>query len=218
MGLFDWWNKSSNRGKRQQTQREDLDIYPGMRVEVSSEDGRMFLAAELIDLRGDRARLKPCMDGSLLTRSEDPVPVTIRGRGKRSGTVVMEARVRSGPSGIWQAEHLELVKRTDSRASFRIDVDLVATASCSGGPEEPCRLRNISTGGACIGMEFRHNVGDKLLLRVKLPPETERAALACQIVRINEHRHDYFEYGCRFLELEAADENQILRSIYAMWK
>lgn len=221
MGLFDLLGRTSRQRKEQEAQqrarREDLDIYPGMRVEVSTEDGKLFLAAELIEVRGDRVRLKPCIEGSLLTQTEAPVPVIIRGRSsKHDRAVVMEALVRSGPNGTWRAEHLELVKRTDNRVSFRMDVDLEGTIAAAGGPEEPCRLHNISTGGACISMRTRYNVGEKLLLRVQLPPETEPAALVCQIVRINERRYDYFEYGCRFLDLELADENCILRSIFTM--
>ena len=226
MGLSDLLGKSARQRRWEEearrARREDLDLYPGMRVEVTANDGRMFLAAELIDLRGDRARLKPRMEGSLLTRSDAPVPVTIRGySSKRNGAVVLEATLRSGSNGAWLAEHLELVKRVDNRASFRIDVDLEAVVTAMGrsqAPEEPCRLRNISTGGACISMETRHNVGDKLLMRVSLLPETERSALVCQIVRIIEHRHDYFEYGCRFLELGAADENRVLRRIFEAWR
>lgn len=221
MGLFELLGKSPEQRKReeaeQRARREDLDLYPGMRMEVSTGDGRLFLAAELMELRGDRAKLRPCMDGSLLTRSDAPIPVTMRGfSSKRNGVVVVEATVRSGSNNIWYAKHLELVKRVDNRASFRMDVDLVAVVVPMGrpqAPEEPCLLRNISTGGACISMETRHNVGDKLLMRVYLLPETERSALACQIVRVIEHRYDYFEYGCRFLNLDAADENRVLRSI-----
>lgn len=219
MGLFGLQRKTDRQRKaeeeRRRARREDLDIYPGMRMEVATGDGRMVLSAELIDLRGDRARLRPHMDGNLLTRSDAPVPVTIRGRSSRGkGAVVLEATLRSGSNNTWQAEHLKLIKRTDNRASFRMDVDLEATVSAAGQPEEPCRLLNISTGGACIGMETRHNVGDKLLMRVGLLSETEHSALPCQILRIDEHRHEYFVYGCRFLDLKAEDENWVLRSIF----
>lgn len=220
MGLSDLFGRGPRQRKREEARRarqEDMDLYPGMRVEVTTADGRMFLAAELVDLRGDRARLKPRMEGNLLTQADAPVPVIIRGHSsKRNGAVVLEAVLRSGPNNLWQAEHLELVKRVDNRATFRMDVDLEAAVSAMNqpqAPEEACRLRNISTGGACISTAARHNVGDKLLMRVNLLPETECSRLVCQIVRINEHRYNYFEYGCRFLELEAADENRVLRSI-----
>lgn len=125
--------------------------------------------------------------------------------------------MRAGSNNTWQAEHLELVKRTDNRASFRMDVDLEASAAPvdrPDGPEEPCRLLNISTGGARVSMSSRRNVGDKFLMWVHLPPETELSGLVCQIVRIDERRYDYFEYGCRFLYMEPTDENLVLRAIF----
>ena len=127
--------------------------------------------------------------------------------------MVLEGTLRAGPNNTWQAEHLELVKRPDSRASFRMDVDLEGAVCAPGQPERPCRLLNISTGGALVELESRHNVGDRLLLRVDLLPETHGRPLACQILRIDRRRHGCFVYGCRFLDLEAADENRVLRAI-----
>ena len=63
MGLFDAFRKSPKERQaeeaRKRAAREDLDVYSGMRVEVTSGDGRIFLVARLSDLRGDRAQLEP---------------------------------------------------------------------------------------------------------------------------------------------------------------
>ena len=45
-------------------------------------------------------------------------------------------------------------------------------------------------------------------------PNTTLSGLVCQIVRVDERRYDYFEYGCRFLGLDPEDENLVLRSIF----
>ena len=63
MGLFDafrkkpWEKRADEAYKR--AMREDLEVYSGMRVEVTSSDGRVFLVARLLELRGDRAQLEP---------------------------------------------------------------------------------------------------------------------------------------------------------------
>lgn len=222
MGLLSLFGKSDRQRKFEQERRraktEDLDLYPGMRLEITTDDGRLFLVAELLELRGDRAKLRTFIDGRLLAKSDAPISVTMRGySSKRNGAVVAKAKVRSGSSNIWYAEHVELAERSDRRATFRIDVDLEGTAvptAWNQAPEEPCRLRNISTGGVCISMGTRHDVGDKLLLRAQLFPDGEQTALACQIVRILQHRYDYFEYGCRFLYVDPTDENLVLRAIF----
>ena len=119
MGLFDVFRKTPQERRAEEAHRraaqEDLEVYSGMRVEVTSGDGRIFLVAKLLDLRGDRARLEPAADGSLLTRLDEPLNVIMRGySSKTNRAVVLEGTVRVGPNKLWQAEHLEI-----GRASCR---------------------------------------------------------------------------------------------------
>ena len=116
MGLFDVFRKTPQERRAEEAHRraaqEDLEVYSGMRVEVTSGDGRIFLVAKLLDLRGDRARLEPAADGSLLTRLDEPLNVIMRGYSSRTNrAVVLEGTVRVGPNKLWQAEHLALVQR-----------------------------------------------------------------------------------------------------------
>lgn len=224
MGLFGWFRKSPKQREEEESQRrartEDLEIYSGMRVEVSSEDGRMFLVARLIGLRGDHAQLKPATEGSLLTTVEEPVPVTLRGYSSRENkAVIMKCTVRSGGKDLWQAEHLSLIKRVNDRAFFRMGTSLPGKLAPLGqlsGAAEDCRLVNISVGGACISTGIRHNIGDKFLLWSKLTPDSAAIQVTCQIVRINERKYGSFEYGCRFLNLGEAEEERLLQIIFAM--
>lgn len=221
MGLFGWFGKSPKQKEAEESERraraEDLEIYSGMRVEVTTEDGRMFLTARLVGLRGDRAQLQPETQGNLLTETEKAVPVTLRGySSKENKAVVMQADIRLGANNVWQAEHITLVKAGNDRTFFRMDTNVEALVIPEYGEEETCKLINISVGGACIGSRVRRNVGDKYLMRVKLLPEAEQSELRCQILRIIERRHDYFEYGCKFLNLREADENHILQIIFDM--
>lgn len=106
MGLFGLFRKSPKQREEEESQRraqtEDLEIYSGMRVEVTSDDGRMFLVARLTGLRGDRAQLKPATEGSLLTTLEEPVLVTLRGySSKENKAVIMKCTVRSGGKNLW---------------------------------------------------------------------------------------------------------------------
>ena len=223
MGLFAKFRKTAKQTEEEaaieRARKEDLEIYSGMRVEVTSTDGRMFLVARLSGLRGDRAQLKLSTDAVLMASSEEPVPVTLRGySSKENRAVFLRGTVRLGAGGGWQVEHLALVKRNDDRIHLRADTDaegVISPLDRPGGAEEPCRLMNISVGGACLGLQTRHDVGDKFLLRTRLAPGGELLALRCQVLRILERRHGYFEYGCRFLELEASNEERILRYIFA---
>lgn len=199
---------------------QDLEVYSGMRVEVTSDDGRIFLIARLHGLRGDRAQLQPLQEGSQLIKLEEPVPVSLRGYSSREGKAVfLEGTVRSGISGIWHAEHLALIKTSNDRAFYRVDVALDATFTLIGRyipMEEPCTLVNISVGGACVSSKIRHEIGDKFLLFVKLLPDLEPSMMYCQILRIVTRKHDYFEYGCSFSRMTEIDQEKINQIIFAI--
>ncbi|MCI9156208.1 MAG: PilZ domain-containing protein [Lawsonibacter sp.] len=221
-GFLQGFGKSAKQKRAEESQRrakeEDLELYSGMQVEVTSEDGRMFLTATLLDLRGDRAQLEPRSEGNLLAGTEEPVPVTLRGYSSLEGkAVVLEGTIRPNPNGLWEAEHLVLVKRGNDRAFFRVDTNIDAGVTPMGSfssKEEPCKVLNISVGGIFVSSKLRHNVGDKFILQVKLLPELEPSLMFCQVLRILERRADYFEYGCQFLRLNSADEERILQIIF----
>ena len=81
--------------------------------------------------------------------------------------------------------------------------------------EKPCKLLNISIGGACISSEYRYHDGDKFLLKVRLLEDRTESAMFSQVMRVIEKGDAGFEYGCRFLELTDADQEQITQNIFA---
>lgn len=218
--LFKRFGKSGRAHETEEDQRktlaEDLELYSGMRVEVSSEDKQVFLVASLVDLWGDQARLKPLNENGLLT--EEPVPVSIRGYSSLDRkAVLIEGTIRPGASGLLEAENLVLIKRSNDRAFFRVGTNIEAYITPMGSfsaEEETCKVLNISVGGVCLGSKGQHNVGDKFIMRVKLLKELEPSLMFCQVLRILERKEDYFEYGCQFLRLTASDEERILQIIF----
>ena len=223
MGLFGLFGKSPKQREEEESQRrareEDLEIYSGMRVEVTSDDGRMFLVAVLTGLRGDRAQLRPATEGGMLTPLEEPALVTLRGySSKENKAVIMKCTVRSGGKNFWQAEHLSLIKRSNDRAFFRMGISIPGRLVIMGRADaqaEECRLLNISVGGAGVRSVHRYYEGDKFLLKVRLLEDRPESVMFSQVVRVIEKEDGTFEYGCRFLELTEDDESQITRNIFA---
>ena len=82
--------------------------------------------------------------------------------------------------------------------------------------ERPCKLLNISVGGASISSESRYHMGDKFLLKVRLLEDKPVSAIYGQVVRIAEKDGGRFEYGCQFLELTDDDQEKITQSIFAI--
>ena len=226
MGLFDAFRKSPRERRAEESHRramrEDLEVYSGMRVEVTSGVGRVFLVAKLLELRGDRAQLEPGAGGSLMTQLDEPLQVSLRGYSSRENRAVMlEGTIRMGANKLWQAEHLALVDREEEhRANVRVETDLEGSFTVvdrPGVPEEQCQVKNMGMGGVCIGSQSRRDVGDRLLLRVNRLLELGDICLNCQILRINDRKPGYFEYGCRFLAPDEETERRLFRAMYALY-
>ena len=220
MKLFKLFGKKAD-AQPQKTEMEqdgdELQIYSGMRVEVTAMDGRMLFVAKLMGLHGDQAELHQYSEADI--SQEGPFPVKIRGYSDRDRKAVyMEGVIAPLPEKKWSVTELKVCRIENDRAFFRLDTNLDATATMFSGlemGEKPCKLLNISIGGACISSEYRYYDGDKFLLKVRLLEDRPESAMFSQVMRIIEKGDAGFEYGCRFLELTDADQEQITQNIFA---
>lgn len=197
-------------------EEDELEIYSGMRVEVTAFDGRMLFVAKLMGLNGNQAELHQYSEAAV--SREEPLPVRIRGYSDRDRKAVnMEGVIAPLPQNKWTVTELKVCWIGNDRAFFRLITNLDATATMFSGlamGEKPCKLLNISIGGAYISSESRYHDGDKFLLKVKLVESRPESAMFAQIVRVIEKDGAGFEYGCRFLELTDADQDQISQNIF----
>ena len=201
-----------------ETDEDELKIYSGMRVEVTTFDGRVLFVAKLMDPRGSQAELHEYLEASPF-QAEEPLPVRIRGYSDHDRKAIyMEGVIAPLPQRKWSVTELNVCRIGNDRAFFRLDTSLDATATMFSGlemGEKSCKLLNISIGGACIRSKSRYHEGDKFLLKVRLLAERPESAMFSQVMRVIEKDGDEFEYGCQFLELTEADQEQITRNIFA---
>ena len=111
-----------------------------------------------------------------------------------------------------------LYNTKNDRAFFRLGTNLDATAAMFSGleiGEKPCKLLNISVGGACVSSEYRYHEGDKFLLKVRLLKDRPESVMFCQVLRVVQRDESKTEYGCRFLELTEEDQEKITQNIFA---
>ena len=220
MKLFNLFGKKTDTPPEagEKSNGNELAIYSGMRVEVTDLDGRMLFVAKLMNLYGNQAELHQYSETSL-SQSEEPFPVQIRGYSDRDRKAVyMEGLIAPLPQSKWSVAELKVSRIKNDRAFFRLITNLDATATMFSGlaiGEKPCRLLNISIGGACIGSNVQYYEGDKFLLKVRLLADRPESAMFTQIMRVIEKSDTEFEYGCRFLELTEADQDQIAQKIFA---
>lgn len=220
MGLFNLFGRKVREEPAPQAgeAQEDLAVYSGMRVEVTTMEGRLLFVAKLLGLHEDKAELHQYSETDPFEEGES-IRVRIRGYSDRDRKAVyMEGVITPGSRHIWQVEELTVARVGNERAFFRLDTNLDATVTTFSGlniGEKACKLLNISVGGACIGSEYVHHKGDKFLLKVKLLEDRPASAMFCEVLRVIERGGSKYEYGCRFLELTEEDEEKITQNIFA---
>ncbi len=230
MKLFDLFKKQAEAAPpppppaQKAGEDEEMVVYSHMRVEVTTTDGQMLFVAKLMYPSGTTAELHQYSEVEiplLKDRSEmEPLPVHIRGYHDRlRKAVYMEGMITPAPKHVWLVAHLNISKLGNDRAFFRLDTDLEATATTFGsaGGVRPCRLLNISVGGARIQSEHRYYEGDKFLLNVQLLEDRDPSIMFCQVLRVikGEEEGAPWQYGCQFLELNEADQDKIIENIFA---
>lgn len=225
MGLFGLFGKKDKKKKKEESRhpdehldRDNLEEYSGMRVEVSTFEGKVIFIAKLMNIQDSTAEL---YQYSETTFSEDPqesIPVRIRGYDDKNETAVyLEGNARQMPEHIWKVSDLALIRLGNDRAFFRVNTNIdavVTSASRTSAGESPCRLLNISVGGACILSNTRYHKGERLLMNVKLFEERNASLLFCKVLRVTEKDYLGYEYGCRFLEMNETEQNKITQIIF----
>ena len=74
MNLLKLFGKRAEEPAKEEEPEEELDVYSGMRVEVTDADGRMLFVAKLLGLRGSQAELHQYSESDL-PQEEEPLPV-----------------------------------------------------------------------------------------------------------------------------------------------
>lgn len=224
MGVFNLFRKlvqeEPEQPEKKNTEEDnELDIYSGMRVEVTTFDGRLLFVAKLMYPQRGSAQLDQYSETSLPPDTE-PLRVRIRGYNDRCRKAVyMEGTISPRPQRKWLVENLMVARIGNDRAFFRLETNIDATATSLSGMnagEKSCKLLNISVGGARIESEYRYQEDDKFLLKVQLMEDRELSVMYCQILRVVDKGDNKFEYGCRFLELNEADQAKITQNIFAV--
>lgn len=150
-------------------------------------------------------------------KEPEPLPVYIRGYcAIEKKAVYMEGSIVPDSKNVWRVENFTVTSTGNDRAFFRLDVDISASASVPGGGTCPCRLMNISVGGARIWSEHVYAEGDRFALTARLLEEQEPSILFCQVMRILNKGEEGCEYGCRFLGMNEAKQDQITQTMFAI--
>lgn len=228
MGVFDIFKRKTRQNNEAAAVEEPVErpkIYSGMRVEVTTFNDFLLFVGKIQELRGSTAKLFLYSETPLASDSK-PFRARIRGyNDHEKKAIYMEGVISPQPHNIWYVADLTVESVVDDRAFFRLDMDIDATLTTYEGHEEeafPCKLINISIGGACVASNHPYGKGDRFLLKVKLLEDRSPSVLYCRILRITEKEKNpddedtyKYEYGCKFVELPDTDQGQIAQNIFA---
>lgn len=219
MGFFNLFGKKAKEPQPQESASagEELEAYSGMRVEVTTFEGQLLFVAKLLGLHEDKAQLHLYSE-TILPQDSEPLRVRIRGYSDHERKAVyMEGTISPLPHNVWAVEELVLCRVGNDRAFFRLSTNLDATATMFSGleaGEKPCKLLNISIGGASIRSKAKYYEGDKFLLKISLMDNGPESAIYSEVKRVIEKDYGEFEYGCQFLELRDDDQEKITKNIF----
>lgn len=197
---------------------ETLRTYSGMRMEVMDVKERLvFVARATVSWEGEMC-LWP-LTQSRLNGDEVSYPVLLRGFDEKERKAVhMTGYITRGEDGGWSVEDLVLTGKENDRAFFRQGSGLegeVMPMRQNDIFRAPCRIVNVSAGGACVRTQAEFQLGDRILLKSDLLKNLEMAPLMC-VVRRGVKRKAYNEYGCEFVDLTPKMEDMIVKAILEM--
>lgn len=220
MGLLQLFGKKAKdqpQKKEETHEAKEAKIYSGMRVEATTLEGKLLFVAKLMGLSGDRAELHQYSEAEI-PKEQEAMRVNIRGYNDHNHKAVyMEGTISPQSRHIWKVEALTVIRSGNDRAFFRLSTNLDATITIFSGwdrGEKPCKMLNISAGGACILTQHRFYMGDKFLLKVQLIEDMPLSAMFCQVLRITEKDNGLLEYGSQFLEMTEDTQDKIVQSIF----
>lgn len=220
MALFGLFGKGSGKQAREpEKPEEDLELYSGLQVDVISIGGQPLFTARLLGVRGDSGQLSQSPGTPQLRVPEgDPLSVYLRGySSKDARAVYLQGTIALRSDRLWLVKRLTLVKAVNDRAFFRVDTNLAACiepAGRTGAAKEPCRLLDLSVGGARIRAAEGRWAGEKFPLCIQLHPGWEPITILCQVLHVTPRDGGRAEYGCCFLELKPSDEEKITQAIF----
>ena len=217
MGLFD---KLTGKGKKssEQSAYASLSNYSGMRVEVFDQENTMLFTAKFIVTAGGECRLQQLTETDMPQELE-PKAVSLRGYyAEQKVAVHMTGIITWVAEDTWLADRVRVESKSNDRAFYRQGVDVTGDIRAVGKDRDektPCHVVNISAGGACVQTEADLPVEGMCILNFRLSNDVTLPPMPSEIRRKTKCKAGW-EYGCRFLDLNATIEDQIAKTIMHM--
>lgn len=199
------------------------DLYNGMKVEVSTPTNVLIFVGRLRVLDNDTLELRG-EDGGFLPRAVYNQQVKIQGLQKNGQRFTLDGAVGPNAPTFWRIERLRVLQSYENRNSFRQPSGAegwVYPTTSSQGQRFPCKVLDISAGGARVVTQKLFQLDVAFRLVVSLLPEEEPFTLTCKVRRTQVHSKPgspgrRFEYGCQFVDTPHREQERLVQAVFTL--
>ena len=202
---------------------QTIELWPGMVAEVMTPENHLIFVGRVDKIRDEGVYICELNDDTLpMVLVNQPVKVRFY---RETDNIVLHAKVAGSTDQMWKIDQLQSAFAREKRGSFRqnISIDIEARCGkCSGRdwrPDKlfPCRMLDISVGGALVSCEEAFQEGDRLVItEALLVPNAPAFTFRCQIRRADEWNEGVNRYGCQFDTLAPRDQDRLLQAIFSI--
>lgn len=199
------------------------DLYTGMTVEVLTPTGVPLFMGR-IRLLGSQALEVRAKDGGFLPRIIYGQPVRLHGFLENGREFTLDGSVGPNAPDFWRIERLRVPRTSQHRDSYRQPTGMDGLLSFSmsfKGQRYPCKVLDISAGGARVVTKALFKPESTIYLKVSLLPQDPPFFIACLVKRVESHSKPgsssrSFEYGCQFFDMPAREQERLVQSIFTL--
>lgn len=207
-------------GSKKKTQQESAltgELYEGMTLDVSTQEGAPLLSGKIKSLTSDTLVLERLPGGLAFPTCSLDAAVTATGLDRKMIPVRLRAAVQESTRTVFKLKNLQVETHVESRESFRLPINAPVSLYHKDddklkNPEE-CSLLDISAGGACVQSEYVHMEDEVLRIRIQLEEYSPLTFLG-QIVRCEDAGQGKFRYGILFAQLTEAESTNLNRILF----
>ncbi len=214
----------------QENNNTHLDaVREGMSLEVLASNNQVIFLGK-VDKIDDTAIQLSNSSGQNVPPILYNAEVKLRGFVSTSQTFICSGRICGSSDQFWKIDQLSAQYIENHRNFFRQKVSIDAkithvngepavrsgVKSSAASDGVPCKLLDISGGGAHISCMELYKPGDLLFISdVKLLPDSEAFSFHCKVQRADTEERTRF-YGCEFEGLPLKEQDRLVRTIFLL--
>lgn len=198
-------------------------LYNGMKVEVLTPVN-VLLFVGILRVLGDDTLEVRSETGGLLPRATYNQQVKLQGVQKNGHSFTLDGAVGPNTPSFWRIERLRTLQIYENRNFFRQASGAegwVYPITTSQGRRFPCKVLDVSGGGARVVTSKLFQLDASFQLEFSLLPEEEPFLITCRVKRILAHSKPgspgrRFEYGCQFTDVPHRDQERLVQAIFTL--